>query len=181
MQTLHSEWWSMRNVNVEIINLNPVVEVQFRWDRFCVKGSLWKNHRVKLNFSLSEAVRELVLLVTPEFPSSFVLCSGQLLNNSKSLSENIGESNESDWTKYAPIRLVIVNSHFFSFWTNFSIAFGLTNHCPYSTLKDYFKSTQFISRKFGICRSCDPRMLQSGFESKISGRSDFDVHIWHSK
>jgi len=128
----------MHNVNLEIINLNPVVEVQF---------------------SLHEAVRELVLLVTPESPSSFVICSGQLLNNLKSLSENI----DSDWKNCQPIKLVIINSHYFSFWTNLSISFGLTNHCPYSTLKHYFTPTQFISRKFGICRSCDPKMLQSGY------------------
>ena len=113
------------------------------------------------NFSLWEAVRELVLLVTPDFPSSFVIFSGRLLNNSKSLSEIIGET---DWTKCGPIRLIVVNSHFFSFWTNLSITYGLTNHCPYSTLKHYFISTQFISRRFGICRSCDPQKLQSGFE-----------------
>ena len=102
-----------------------------------------------------------MLLVTPDFPSSFVICSGRLLNNSKSLSDIIGET---DWTKCGPIRLIIVNSHLFSFWTNLSITYGLTNHCPYSTLKDYFISTQFISRRFGICRSCDPQKLQSGFK-----------------
>ena len=106
-------------------------------------------------------MRELVLLVTPEYPSSFVICSGRLLNNSKSLIEIIGEP---DRTKCGPIRLIIVNSHLFSFWTNLSITYGLTNHCPYSTLKDYFTSAQFISRKFGICRSCDPKKLQIGFE-----------------
>ena len=113
-----------------------------------------------MHLSCHEAVRELVLLVVPESPSSFGICSGRLLNNSKSLTENIGDS---DWSKCQPIKLVIVNSHYFSFWTNLSISYGLTSHCPYSTLKHYFTPTQFISRTFGICRSCDPRMLQSGY------------------
>ena len=136
------------------------------WSEFLI--GQWTNchredatHFKTVDFSLFEAVRELVLLVTPEYPSSFVICSGRLLNNSKSLIEIIGEP---DWTKCGPIRLIIVNSHLFSFWTNLSITYGLTNHCPYSTLKDYFTSAQFISRKFGICRSCDPKKLQIGFE-----------------
>ena len=189
----------MFNVNVEIINLNPVVEVQFRWDFGIARTQqhFWKIQTISrktrcvmfprnlfpgivnnagsmfsmlnmvantvhftVHLSCHEAVRELVLLVAPESPSSFVICSGRLLNNSKSLTENIGDS---DWSKCQPIKLVIVNSHYFSFWTNLSISYGLTSHCPYSTLKHYFTPTQFISRTFGICRSCDPEMLQSGY------------------